>query len=148
MSNYLINEIDATANINVATNTEIVRAHGEQVLESLELRHNQTGKNWTEPAHGLFILIGARPRTEWLKDTLQRDDYGFIVTGNAVKDRPEGQGEALFLETSVPGVFAAGDVREGSIKRVASAVGEGAAAVPQVHQYIAREQHRTQNQAI
>lgn len=90
MSNYLIKEIDATANINVATNTEMVRAHGEQTLESLELRHNQTGKSWTEPANGVFILIGARPRTEWLMQTLQRDDYGFIVTGDAVKDRPEG----------------------------------------------------------
>ena len=81
-------------------------------------------------------------------DTLQRDDYGFIVTGDAVKDRPEGQGESLFFETSIPGVFAAGDVRAGSIKRVASAVGEGAAAVPQIHQYIAREQHQMQNQTI
>lgn len=147
MSDYLIKEIDATANITVATNTEMVRANGEHLLESLELRHNQTGKTWTEPAHGVFIMIGARPRTEWVKDTLQRDDYGFIVTGDAVKDRLEGLQESLFLETSIPGVFAAGDVRDGSIKRVASAVGEGAAAVPQIHQYLAREQQRIQIRA-
>ena len=145
MSDYLIREIDATANVNVATNTEMVRANGEHLLESLELRDTRTGKTWTEPAHGVFILIGARPRTEWLKDTLQRDGFGFIVTGDAVRDRLEGWRESLFMETSIPGVFAAGDVRDGSIKRVASAVGEGAAAVPQIHQYLAREQQRLQS---
>ena len=136
MSDYLIKEIDATANIDVATNTEIIGANGEHLLESLELRHNGTGETWTEPAQGVFILIGARPHTEWLKGTLQRDDRGFLLTGNAVTSELEGGHASHYLETSVPGVFAAGDVRSGSIKRVAAAAGEGAIAVTLIHQYL------------
>ncbi len=98
------------------------RAH----LEYLELRNRDTGEVVTEEAQALFVMIGAEPRTEWLAGFVDRDEDGFILTG----------GSRLPLETSVPGVFAAGDVRRGSVKRVASAAAEGAIAVQLVHQYL------------
>jgi thioredoxin reductase (NADPH) len=136
MSAYLINELKRASNISVWLNTVITRVDGRGPLETISLQDFRTGREWTEPAEGLFVLIGADPHSDWLAETVERDIRGFIVTGSDIVhwslDRP-----ALPQETSTPGVFAAGDVRHGSVKRVASAVGEGAAGIQQVHGYLA-----------
>lgn len=140
MSDYLIKEIEATKNIDVLFRTAVVDGHGTQRLERLVLQHNGSEEHRTVPAAALFVLIGAQPHTAWLPPNIRRDDRGFILTGAdllqdadsaAPLDRPP-----LLLETSVPGVFAAGDVRSGSVKRVASAVGEGGIAIQSVHRYL------------
>lgn len=136
MSAYLINELERTSNINVWHNTVVTRLEGRGRLEAVTLKDSATGGEWTEPADGLFVLIGADPHSDWLADTVERDSRGFLVTGSDLVhwplDRPP-----LPQETSTPGVFAAGDVRHGSVKRVASAVGEGASAIQQIHHYLA-----------
>ncbi len=141
MSQYLIDEIGRTENIVVRTRTEVQEAHGETSLQALTLTNAETGETQTVPATALFIFIGAMPCTEWLGDTVQRDKQGFVLTGSDLyvagkpgrtPDRPP-----FLLETSMPGVFAAGDVRLGSIKRVASGVGEGSIAIQFVHRYLA-----------
>ena len=109
-------------------------------LQSLVLEDTASGARRSVPADALFVLIGSQPRTQWLGDSIARDQWGFILTGPdlpADTDArwPPGR-PPLPLETSLPGVFAAGDVRQGSVKRVASAVGEGAATIPQVHRYL------------
>ena len=130
MSDYLVREIEAAPNVSVETNTEIAEANGEHRLRSLVLRDRGTGATREAEATGAFILIGAAPRTEWLPDEIARDDRGFVLTG---ADRPGGgPGEGAPLETTLPGVFAAGDVRHGSEKRVAAAVGEGSTAIRQI----------------
>jgi thioredoxin reductase (NADPH) len=101
------------------------------------LRDTDTGAEETVGADGLFVLIGAHPRTEWLPDELARDEHGFLVTGDAVRDGWPLERPPLSLETSLPRVLAAGDVRQGSVKRVASAVGEGAIAAQLVHSVLA-----------
>jgi thioredoxin reductase (NADPH) len=113
---------------------------GTSHLESLTLEDTTSGSRRSIPADALFILIGSQPRTQWLGESLARDQQGFIFTGPDLPDgttapRPTGR-PPLPLETSLPGVFAAGDVRWGSVKRVASAVGEGAVTIPQVHRYL------------
>jgi thioredoxin reductase len=137
MSDYLIREIDAAPNVAVTYRVEVVGGTGTGHLESLVLEDKESGTRWSVPADALFILIGSQPQAEWLGDSVARDQWGFILTGPDLLgdgrghwrlDRPP-----LPLETSVPGVFAVGDVRQGSIKRVASAVGEGAGAIPLVH---------------
>jgi len=136
MSDYLIREIDAAPNIDVLYNVQVVDGAGTDQLESLVLEDKQTGTRRTVPAGGLFILIGSQPHTEWLGPDLARDQWGFILTGRDLPD-DAGAGRApLPLETSLPGVFAAGDARRGSVKRVASAVGEGAITIPVVHRYL------------
>lgn len=125
MSRYLIDEIESTENIDVLLSTEVVGVEGESRLEQLTLRDDSGGTR-TVPADALFLLIGAAPHTEWLPPEVQRDERGFLVTGG---------GDHLF-ETSLPGVFAIGDVRTGSVKRVASAVGEGSVVIQQVHAYL------------
>ena len=143
MSDYLVKELQANATITVRLGTQVVAAGGAGRLQQLTLHHAHTGHTETVPARALFILIGAQPRTEWLAGTLARDQHGFILTGPDLLQEdsqpPPGwplDRLPLLLETSLPGVFAAGDVRHQSIKRVASAVGEGSVAIQQVHQYL------------
>ena len=146
MSSYLVNRIEQTENIEVRTHSNVVRLGGEQALESVTVRHRRTGDETTEQASGLFLFIGAVPRTEWLAGQIETDERGFLLTGSQLSLGRTSPPEAFhslgrsphLLETSVPGVFAVGDVRSGSIKRVASAVGEGSMAVSFVHQYLAR----------
>src|SRR6478672_1450956 len=145
MSDYLVKEIDATARVRVRQQTEVAAAHGDHRLTELVLRARATAKDGTVPAAALFVMIGAIPHTDWLPDDVGRDQHGFILTGSDLpgKDGAKtGQPVPLPLETSVPGVFAAGDVRAGSVKRVASAVGEGSVAIPQVHQHLRRQATR------
>ena len=140
MSDYLIRQIRSTPNIDVCYHVQVADGTGVTHLESLILEDTASGARRSVPADALFVLIGSQPRTQWLRESVARDQQGFILTG---LDLPAGDGDrlppgrpALPLETSLPGVFAAGDVRRGSMKRVASAVGEGAAAVPLVHRYL------------
>ena len=139
MSRYLIDEIEAAENIEVRPHTEVVGGAGEGALKSLELRDCRTGELETVPAAALFLMIGAQPHTEWLPETICRDERGYLLTGS---DLPEGdwplERPQLMLETSLPGVFAVGDARHGSTKRVASAVGEGSVVIEQVHQLLAQ----------
>jgi len=140
MSQYLRDELAAAGNIEVRLNTEVVDGGGDGRLAHLVLRDMTTGEAETVPAGGLFVLIGARPRTDWLPAEISRDDWGYILTGPdaaRLDESPEQvRGRHLF-ETSLPGVFAVGDVRHRSVKRVASAVGEGSVAIQQVHRYLA-----------
>ena len=142
MSRYLIDQIDRVPNIDVHTCTEVVEGAGGEHLETLTLRNNATGDAETVQAAWLFVFIGAAPRTDWLDGCLDRDSRGFVLTGpDLVVDgrRPAGwtlDRDPYHLEASVPGVFVAGDVRADSVKRVASAVGEGAMAVTLVHRYL------------
>ncbi|UDY35161.1 FAD-dependent oxidoreductase [Dermatobacter hominis] len=139
MSEYLVRQIEATDNIDVLARTEVVGGGGEGRLEHLVLEDRDSGERSTVDAHGLFLLIGAQPCTEWLPDAVERDQQGFILTGQDVPDDGAWPLERrpLLLETSMPGVFAAGDVRHGAVKRVASAVGEGSIAIQLLHQYFA-----------
>ena len=142
MSYYLVRQIDETPNIEVRVHTEVVGAHGDDHLEGLTLCDRRAGTQETVPAGYLFVFIGAAPRTEWLGGVVARDPMGFVLTGrDLVVDgqRPRGWGlnrDPYYLESSVPGVFAAGDVRANSVKRVASAVGEGAMAIQLIHGYL------------
>ena len=140
MSDYLIREIAATPNLDVRYHVQVINGTGADHLESLVLEDRQTRTQQVVPADGLFVLIGSQPRTEWLGEDLARDQWGFILTGPDVLGDPDGRWQAdrppLPNETSLPGVFAAGDVRRGSVKRVASAVGEGAITIPLVHRYL------------
>jgi thioredoxin reductase (NADPH) len=137
MSDYLVQQIRLTPNIDVRLGAEIVGAEGKELMERLAIRDRASNAVDTIPARLLFVLIGAMPHTDWLAGTVQRDPKGFIVTGHDVDlaSWPMGR-KPMSYETSVPGIFAAGDVRLGSMKRVASAVGEGAGAVQQVHEYM------------
>jgi thioredoxin reductase (NADPH) len=138
MSDYLVQEIMRSPNVEVMLDAEIVDAAGEHALERITVRQSE-GKTKTFDAEMLFVLIGAEPHTRWLEGTLARDHQGFILSGDDVpiQFRPFRLPVARF-ETSLAGVFAVGDVRAGSVKRVASAVGEGASTVQQVHEYLAR----------
>jgi thioredoxin reductase (NADPH) len=142
MSYYLIQQIDGIENIRVRTCCEVVEAHGHKQLEQLTLQDKNSGQRETVDAGWLFVFIGAAPRTDWLDGTVVRDQRGFVLAGpDLVVDGAVPPGwnldrQPFHLETSVPGVFAAGDVRSESAKRVASAVGEGAMAVMLVHRYL------------
>ncbi|MGZ4692205.1 MAG: FAD-dependent oxidoreductase [Acidimicrobiales bacterium] len=140
MSDYLIREIDASPVIDVVHRVEVVECKGDEQLTSLVLRDLQAGSTSEVPAGGLFVLIGAAPRTDWLDGVVQRDEWGFILTGPDLpldlRDGREPPQSRTVLETSMPGVLAVGDVRRGSVKRVASAVGEGAIAIPVLHRYL------------
>ena len=143
MSDYLVQKIEATPNISVALRTEAAGGHGTGHLEGLTLRDNHSGATQTVPADALFVLIGADPRTQWLRTAIDCDQRGYVLTGRdlARATAPAAgwplQRAPLFLETSLPGVFAAGDVRHRSVKRVASAIGEGAIAIQMAHEYLA-----------
>jgi thioredoxin reductase (NADPH) len=142
MSHYLIEQLTAIDNVTVQLCTEVEEAHGDEHLEALTLRHTPSGATERVDTSHAFVFIGAQPRTDWLEGTLQRDERGFLVTGpDLVVDRQRPRGWPLDrdpwpLEASIPGVFVAGDVRADSVKRVASAVGEGAMAVTLAHRYI------------
>ena len=139
MSHYLVQQIQATPNIDVRTGTEVVGGGGDGRLEHLVLRCRVDGVQQTVGASALFLMIGARPHTEWLPATVEQDDAGFVMTGADLSDdavRAFGR-RPLALETSIPGVLAAGDVRHGSVKRVASAVGQGSIAIQLVHRLLA-----------
>ena len=140
MSDYLIRQIEAAPNVEVCYGVQVAGGTGTSRLESLVLQDATSGARHSVPADALFILIGSQPRTQWLGDSVVRDRQGFIVTGPDLPAEtghgwPSG-GSAQPLETSAPGMFAAGDVRRGSVKRVAAAVGEGAATIPLVHRYL------------
>jgi thioredoxin reductase (NADPH) len=141
MSDYLVQEIHAALNITVRLGVEVVDGHGDGRLASLTLRDRQSGATETVPAAALFVLIGAEPHTGWLPQAIRRDRWGFVVTGaDLLQDGTPPPGWPLDrppmpFESSMPGVFAVGDVRHGSVKRVASAVGEGSVAIQLVHQY-------------
>ncbi len=144
MSQYLINQIEATENIEVRAYSQVVEVKGETHLECLTIQDVRTGSTETVNAMSLFIFIGASPRTDWLDGIAERDRNGFILTGPDVMHegkRPKGWSldrDPFLLETNVPGIFAAGDVRYGSVKRVASGVGEGAIAVQFIHRYLSK----------
>jgi thioredoxin reductase (NADPH) len=141
MSSYLVDQIEAIDNIDVLRHTEVREIHGDLALDGITIEDTRSGDRRVLDARGLFVFIGAVPCTEWLDGALAKDDDGFLLTGSAVvashlepgvtKGRP-----AMPLETSMPGVFAVGDGRSGSIKRVASAVGEGSMSVRMVHEYL------------
>jgi thioredoxin reductase (NADPH) len=145
MSHYLIKQLEVIDNVRVRTGTEVVEARGDGHLEHLVLADRASGELHTVKAGSMFVFIGAAPRTGWLDGVVVRDDRGFIPTGpDLIIDgrRPPGwplDRDPYHLESSVPGVFVAGDVRSESVKRVASAVGEGAMAVTLVHRYLAEQ---------
>jgi thioredoxin reductase (NADPH) len=141
MSKYLIEQIATRPNIAVAFETEVVAAHGDGALESIDLRNVVSGETVTVESGGLFIFIGADAETAWLPPEVALDPKGFVLTGADVRaaGRWELDRDPYLLETSVPGIFACGDVRYGPVKRVAAAVGEGSMAIAFVHQYL-REQ--------
>jgi thioredoxin reductase (NADPH) len=142
MSRYLIDQIETTPHITVRVRTSVQAVHGTQELEAITLADSSTGRTETVPAGAMFIFIGAEPRTQWLEGVVARDPYGFVYSGPDVLAQPRQAGwplerQPFYLETSVPGVFVAGDVRHGATRRVATGVGEGAGAIPFVHQYLA-----------
>jgi len=142
MSQYLIDQIEGSENIKVMLNVQITAVDGKEHLETITIRNNKRGESEIVPADAIFIFIGAVPSTGFLGDLIERDEAGFIYTGqDLIHDgrRPKNwkpKRDPFLLETSVPGIFAAGDVRHGVIRRVASAVGQGAVAVSMVHKYL------------
>ena len=144
MSRYLIDQIEKTPNIQLWTHAAVIEVHGDTHLEEISVQCSDTNTVERVPGSAMFIYIGALPRTDWLEGTVARDDRGFILAGpDLLKDGKHPAGwsldrEPFLLESSVPGVFVVGDVRHGSIKRVASAVGEGAIAVQFIHRYMAK----------
>ncbi len=144
MSQYLIDQIKQTPNIQVELNSSVMEVHGEDHLKEISIHCMQSNETNRVPANYLFILIGAMPHTDWLDGAVARDERGFILTGlDLMRDgkRPRGwtlERDPGLLETNVPGVFAVGDVRKGSVKRVASGVGEGSVAISFVHQYLSK----------
>ncbi|MFL5803498.1 MAG: FAD-dependent oxidoreductase [Roseiflexaceae bacterium] len=139
MSQYLIDQIQATPNIQVRYRSQVVEAHGESGLQALTLADAADGTTAQVPASALFILIGAMPQTDWLAGLVERDPNGFIIAGTDLLGTVKPKGftrDPFLLESSVPGIFVAGDVRAGSIKRVASGVGEGSIAIQFIHRYL------------
>ena len=144
MSQYLIDQIKETPNIQLWSHASVAEAHGETHLEEISVLCSDTNKVERVPASSMFIFIGALPRTDWMGDTIERDDRGFILTGpDLIREGKRAKGWTLerdpfLLETNVPGIFAVGDVRHGSVKRVASGVGEGSVGVQFIHQYLSK----------
>lgn len=142
MSDYLVTVIGGTPNIDVVARSEVVDGGGDGALSWLTLLDRDSGERRRVAAAALFVLIGAEPHTEWLAGSVDRDDRGFVLTGRDLGSTGAPTGwplrrPPLLLETSMPGVFAAGDVRSRSVKRVAAAAGEGATAIQLVHEYLA-----------
>ena len=144
MSKYLIDQIKETSNIQLWSHASVTEVHGETHLEEISVLCSDTSKLERVPASAMFIFIGALPRTDWLAGMVERDERGFLLTGPDVMqggERPRGWAldrDPFLLETNVPGIFAVGDVRHGSVKRVASGVGEGSVAVQFIHQYLSK----------
>jgi thioredoxin reductase (NADPH) len=144
MSQYLIDQIKATSNIELWTHASVSEVHGGTHLDEISVLCSDTNKIERVPANAMFIFIGALPRTDWLHNLVERDERGFILTGPDLLwegKRPKGwvlERDPFLLETNVPGIFAVGDVRHGSVKRVASGVGEGSVAVQFIHQYLSK----------
>jgi thioredoxin reductase (NADPH) len=144
MSQYLIDQIKETPNIQLWTHASVAEVHGQTHLEEISVICSDTGKTERVPASSMFIFIGALPRTDWLAGSVERDDRGFILTGPDLMHEgkhPKGwtlERDPFLLETNIPGIFAVGDVRHGSVKRVASGVGEGSVAVQFIHQYLSK----------
>ncbi len=143
VSGYLIDRIRTNPHVEVLLCTEVVAVHGDSILRSITLRNNQTGEQWTADTNWLFLCLGGVPHTDWAEEVgVVRDEAGYLVTGpDLLKNghRPDNwklDRDPYYLETNIPGVFAAGDVRHGSVKRLASAVGEGAMAVTFAHRYV------------
>jgi thioredoxin reductase (NADPH) len=138
MSQYLIEQIATKSNIRVETRSEVVAVHGDKQLEAIEVVDRRTGATSRRDAAALFVLIGADAVTDWLPAEIALDSHGYILTGaDAMKQGRLGSDRELYaLETSAPGIFAIGDVRAGSVKRVAAAVGEGGMAIAFVHKYL------------
>jgi thioredoxin reductase (NADPH) len=144
MSQYLIDQIKETPNIQLWTHASVAEVHGDTHLEEVSVLCTDTNKVERVPANAMFIFIGALPQTDWLAGTVERDERGFLLTGPDAMEggqHPKGwaiERDPFLLETSVPGIFAVGDVRHGSVKRVASGVGEGSVAVQFIHQYLSK----------
>jgi thioredoxin reductase (NADPH) len=145
MSRYLIDEIEASREITVLPNAEIVGGGGDGWLQAVRVQDHETGEEQSLPADAMFVMIGAEPHTQWLPQEVLRDKRGFVLTGTDVsgagawsQERPPEP-----YETSVPGVFAVGDVRSSSVKRVASAVGEGSVVVSEVHAFLSLQPTRS-----
>ncbi len=144
MSRYLIDQIKATPNIQLWCHASVAEVHGDTHLEEVSVLCSDTNKIERVPASSIFIFIGALPRTDWLSGIVERDERGFLLTGPDLiqdGDHPKGwslERDPFLLETNVPGIFAVGDVRHGSVKRVASGVGEGSVAVQFIHQYLSK----------
>ena len=138
MSRYLIDQLATRSNVRVLANTEVVAAHGGESLEAIDVRDSESGETTRLGSGGLFIFIGADAETSWLPPEIALDGNGYVLTGTDVREtgRWELERDPFLLETSVPGIFACGDVRYGPVKRVAAAVGEGSMAIAFVHQYL------------
>jgi thioredoxin reductase (NADPH) len=140
MSSYLVQAVESTSNVDVLRRTEVIDCRGEEALEAITLADRAAQTVREVPAAALFVMIGGEPHTRWLPDEIARDSQGYLLTGRQLLDLPSRswlpEREPLTLETSMPGVFAAGDVREGSLRRVAAAVGEGATVVRLVHEHL------------
>jgi thioredoxin reductase (NADPH) len=138
MSRYLVDQLASRSNVHVLFQTEVVAAHGVVSLEAIDVRNSESGETTRLESDGLFIFIGADAETAWLPPEIALDRHGFVLTGSDVRDagRWELDRDPYLLETSVPGIFACGDVRFGPVKRVAAAVGEGSMAIAFVHQYL------------
>ncbi|MBA2385271.1 MAG: FAD-dependent oxidoreductase [Actinobacteria bacterium] len=145
MSRYLIDQLSVRSNIRVLGRTEVVAAHGDTSLEAIDVRNSATGETTRLESGGLFILIGADAETAWLPPEIALDRHGYVLTGSELRDsgRWKLERDPYLLETSVPGIFACGDVRFGPVKRVAAAVGEGSMAIAFVHQYLKQAETRS-----
>jgi thioredoxin reductase (NADPH) len=141
MSQYLITRLESTRNVMIELRTEVTEVRGGETLDGVTIINRSTGETRNLGVCGLFVMIGAEPCTGWLRRTVALDEKGFVRTGAALKtsgDKSDIAGAALSpFRTNLPGVFAVGDVRSGSVKRVASAVGEGSVVVQAIHQHLA-----------
>jgi thioredoxin reductase (NADPH) len=147
MSQYLVDQLAKKCNVSIETNTVVVEAQGEGHLEALTTQ-TKGDEPWTRKADALFVMIGADANTSWLPKGLERDERGYICTGRDVVDLPGWDNRRrtpFLLETNLPGLFCAGDVRHDSIKRVSSGVGEGSMAIAFIHQYLALDDHARQS---
>jgi thioredoxin reductase (NADPH) len=144
MSRYLVDQLAARSNVRVLHRAEVVAAHGDTSLEAIDVRDAETGEVTRYRSGGLFVLIGADAETAWLPPEIALDARGYVLTGSDVRDadRWELERDPYLLETSVPGIFACGDVRLSPVKRVAAAVGEGSMAIAFVHQYLKEAEPR------
>jgi thioredoxin reductase (NADPH) len=138
MARYLIDQLEARPNVHVLFRTEVVAAHGSESLDAIDVHNSESGETTRLDSGGLFLFIGADAETQWLPSEIALDGHGYVLTGRDMQASADWQldRDPYLLETSVPGIFACGDVRSGPVKRVASAVGEGSLAIAFVQQYL------------